>query len=122
MSTELASTAGFVHTKLNPLIECALRDGIHCKMAGDYNSALTLFNQVLESEPSNVRALISKGNIYDLQGNYPNALNCYNLAIESDSGNAEAWFNKGVTLNKSGDIEEGMKHIQRGVSLAIGEI
>jgi len=122
MSTELVSSEKVVHTKMNPQIECALRDGINCKMAGDYNSALTLFNQVLESEPSNVRALISKGNVYDLQGNYSNALNCYNLAIEHDSGNAEAWFNKGVTMNKSGDIEEGMKHIQRGVLLAVGEI
>jgi tetratricopeptide (TPR) repeat protein len=122
MAIESVSSGGYSHYVMNPQIECALRDGINCKMAGDYNQALSLFNLVLMAEPNNVRALISKGNLFDLQGNFSEAIRQYDQAIGIDNGNAEAWYNKGVTLKKSGNIEDGTRHIQKGISLSMGEI
>jgi tetratricopeptide (TPR) repeat protein len=122
MAVESVSSGGSIQMKLNPLIECTLRDATNCQMAGDYQLARALFDQILEAEPDNVNALIGKGNVYDLQGNYSGALECYNSAIECDPYNAEAWYARGVTLKKTGAVEEGLNNIQKGISLSIGDI
>lgn len=109
-------------SKLNPNIECALRDAQNCKMAGDYQLALNLYNKVIEDDPTNARALHSKANVLDLMGNHSEAIRCYDDALECDPHNAEVWYNKGMTLRKTGQHEEGLNSIRKGISLAMGDI
>lgn len=122
MTTEIMSASERNISKLDPNIECALRDAHNCKMAGDYQLALNLFNQVIESDPSNARALHHKANVLDLMGNHSEAIKCYDSALECDPFNAELWYNKGMTLRKLGQHEEGIEHIRKGISLAMGDI
>ena len=122
MINEAQSSQNVKITKLNPAIECSLRDAQNCKMAGDYTVALNLYNQILESDPSNASAMHHKANVLDLMGNYSDAIKCYTAAIECDPYNAEVWYNKGMTLRKVGNHEEGLEHIRKGISLAMGDI
>ena len=109
-------------TKINPNVECALRDAHNCTMAGDYQLALILYNDIIGNDPSNGRALHHKTNVLDLIGNYSEALRCYDSALECDPFDAEIWYNKGMTLRKIGQHEEGLEHIKKGISLAMGEL
>lgn len=122
MVTDVVSTSGRTITKLDPSIECSLRDAHNCKMAGDYQLALNLYNQVIENDPANARALHQKANVLDLMGNYSDAIRCYDSALDCDPQNAETWYNKGMTLRKTGQHEEGLDHIRKGISLAMGDI
>ncbi|MDD1727909.1 MAG: tetratricopeptide repeat protein [Methanospirillum sp.] len=122
MTTEVISTPERTFVKIDPEIENALRDAHNYKMAGDYNLALNMFNEIIEKDPANARALHHKANVLDLMGKYTDALSCYNSALECDPYNAEIWYNKGMTLRKTGSHEEGLEHIRKGISMAMGQI
>ena len=109
-------------TKFNPIIECALRDAENCKMAGEYQLALELFNMVISEDPSNARALHSKADVHDMMGDYSEAIRCYDNALECDPNNAEVWYNRGMTLRKMDRHEEGLGNIRKGISLAMGDV
>ena len=65
MVTEVQPTSDRIMSRLDPNIECALRDAQNCKMAGDYQLALNLYNKIIENDPSNARALLHKANVLD---------------------------------------------------------
>jgi len=108
--------------KLDPSVECALRDGQNCMMAGNYQVALKIFDQVIANNPENAQAFHDKADVLDLMGNYSEAVKCYDSALECDPYDAEVWYNKGMTLRKTGHHEEGLEDIRKGISLAMGEI
>ncbi|NLV27591.1 MAG: tetratricopeptide repeat protein [Methanomicrobiales archaeon] len=108
--------------KVDPSVECALRDAQNCKMAGDYQLALNLYDQIINNDPANSRALHHKANVLDLMGNYSEAIKCYDSALECDPYDAEVWYNKGMTLRKVGKHEEGLDDIKKGISLAMGDL
>lgn len=114
------NTTARVVTILNPYAEIILHQANEKKYQGDYEQALTIYDQVLSIDPKNARAHHAKGNIMDILGNHEEAVSCYNSALECDPLNAETWYNKGVTLSKMGCQEEGIECIRQGVSLAIG--
>ncbi len=122
MGTDVLVSQERTITKMDPHIECALRDAHNCKMAGDYQLALNLYNRIIAEDPANARALHSKANVLDLMGNYSEALECYDAALSCDPHNAEAWYNRGITLRKTGRHEEGLASIKKGISLAMGDI
>lgn len=118
-ASELKTTARIV-TNINPYTEINLHKANEMKYRGDYEQALTIYDQVLSIDPRNARAHHAKGNIMDILGNHEEAVSCYDSALECDPLNAETWYNKGVTLSKMGCQDEGIECIRQGVSLAIG--
>jgi tetratricopeptide (TPR) repeat protein len=122
MSVESKSTNDAIFSQLEPLIESSLRNAHTCKMNGEYDAALRLYDEIIEKQPDNSRAWHSKGNVLDLMGVYSDAIQCYDTALECDPLNAELWYNKGVTLKKMGSHEDGVFHIRKGLSLSVGDI
>jgi tetratricopeptide (TPR) repeat protein len=66
---------------------------------GNFKKALILFEQVLESDPLHVTALIKKGNILGKFAKYQDAIICYNKALGVEPKNALALINKGLALH-----------------------
>jgi tetratricopeptide (TPR) repeat protein len=66
---------------------------------GNFKKALVLFEQVLESEPFHLTALIKKGNILGKFAKYQDAIVCYDKALEIEPKNALALINKGLALH-----------------------
>jgi len=122
METDVLVSQERTITKIDPNIECTLRDAHKCKMAGDYHQALNLYDRIIADDPANVRALHSKANVLDRMGNYAEALAWYDAALLCDPHNAEAWYNRGITLRKTGRHEEGLASIKQGIDLAMGDI
>ncbi len=107
---------------INPHVEIMLRQANEKKYHEDYAKAIEGYDLVLKINPRHARAFHSKGNVLDTLGRYEEAISCYESALECDPFNAETWYNKGITLSKMGCKNESIEFIQRGLSLAIGDL
>src|SRR3989442_2156756 len=81
--------------------------------SGNYAKALSLFDEILEVEPSNVNALIGKAVAYRRRGNSQEALNCLDLVLGVQAGNASALLNRGNILLEQGDVETAFESFER---------
>src|SRR5437879_9480589 len=76
--------------------------------SGNYAKALSLFDDILEVEPSNVNALIGKAVAYRRKGKPQEALNCLDLVLGVQQNNASALLNRGNILLAEGDLETAL--------------
>ena len=81
--------------------------------SGNYAKALSLFDEILEVEPSNVNALIGKAVAYRRRGNSREGLNCLDLVLGVQPGNASALLNRGNILLEQGDAEAALESFER---------
>ena len=76
--------------------------------SGNYTQALSLFDDILEVEPSNVNALIGKAVAYRRSGKPQEAVNCLDLVLGVQPNNASALLNRGNILFAEGDLETAL--------------
>src|SRR5213080_2177728 len=81
--------------------------------SGNYAQALSLFDEILEVEPSNVNALIGKAVAYRRRGKPQEALNCLDLVLGVQPGNSSALLNRGNILLEQGDAEAALESFER---------
>ena len=81
--------------------------------SGNYPLALTLFDDILDVEPSNVNALIGKAVAYRRSGKPQEALNCLDLVLGVQPNNASALLNRGHILLEEGDAEAALESFTR---------
>src|SRR6266571_1761752 len=81
--------------------------------SGNYAQALSLFDEILEVEPSNVNALIGKAVAYRRRGKPQEALNCLDLVLGVQPGNASALLNRGNILLEQGEAEAALESFDR---------
>ncbi len=81
--------------------------------SGNYRQALSLFDDILEVEPSNVNALIGKAVAYRRSGKPQEALNCLDLVLGVQPNNASAILNRGNILLEEGDEEGALESFDR---------
>ena len=65
---------------------------IECMQTGDYDTALDLFDKVLERIPGDPVTLTSKGHAYKTSGKYDKAVASYRSALASQPPHGEAWY------------------------------
>ncbi len=80
---------------------------------GRYAQALSLFDDILEVEPSNVNALIGKAVAYRRSGKPQEALNCLDLVLGVQPGNSSALLNRGNILLEQGDADTALESFDR---------
>jgi tetratricopeptide (TPR) repeat protein len=77
---------------------------------GESEMVDSLAAKVLEKDPSNVEALVRRGEIADQAGRYEDAVKYYNAAIEKKPEQCNIWFNLGVIyfqkMQKLDDAEQ----------------
>src|SRR6266480_3674825 len=76
--------------------------------SGNYTQALSLFDDILEVEPSNVNALIGKAAAYRRSGKPQEAVNCLDLDPGVQPNNASALLNRGNILFAEGNLETAL--------------
>jgi tetratricopeptide (TPR) repeat protein len=81
------------------------------RYAGDLDSALALFDQVLTQEPTSSIAYNGRGLVKKLLGDTIGALADYNKAIQLDSNYHSAYNNRGVLLDDRGDHEGALSDL-----------
>ena len=88
---------------------------------GNYPQALSLFDEILEVEPSNVNALIGKAVAYRRSGKVQEALNCLDLVLNIQPANSAALLNRGHLLAGKGDLAEARDAFNHVVTVSPGD-
>ena len=65
---------------------------IETMQTGDYETALALFDKVLERIPGDPVTLTSKGHAHKTRGEYDSSVAAYQAALESQPRHGEAWY------------------------------
>ncbi len=65
---------------------------IECMQTGDYDTALGLFDRVLEQIPGDPVTLTSRGHAYKTRGDYRKSVESYRAALASQPRHGEAWY------------------------------
>ncbi len=65
---------------------------IECMQTGDYDTALGLFDRVLEQIPGDPVTLTSRGHAYKTRGDYRESVESYRAALASQPRHGEAWY------------------------------
>ena len=65
---------------------------IECMQTGDYDTALGLFDRVLERIPGDPVTLTSRGHAYKTRGDYRKSVESYRAALASQPRHGEAWY------------------------------
>ncbi len=86
--------------------------------AGAFASVSTFWERALLDEPNNPRAAYNLGKTYQSLGKAELAVRAYQVAIYIDSTYVPAYSNLGVLFMKLGRREEGMRMLQRALSLS----
>lgn len=92
--------------EMNKTVDELLLEGRQKAMQMNYGDALHCFNEVLNIDPDNLRALNNRGNIYHMMGNDDGALKDFEMALEVDPNFIEAEYGKGlvyISLNRRED-------------------
>lgn len=81
--------------------------------SGNYAQALSLFDEILEVDESNVNALIGKAVAYRRSGKPQEAVNCLDLVLGVQPNNASALLNRGNVLQEAGDLDAALDTFDR---------
>jgi len=116
---EEAPKAGWVQSVLKTkLAERILRKGLKLYRNQAYESAVSLFQRIIEAYPDFKEAHRALGNAYFRQRRYPEALAAYHRVKELDPHDAEAYENVGVIYANAGEYEKAIEEWQSLLRLA----
>ena len=65
---------------------------VECMQTGDYDTAITMFDEILKQLPGDPVTLTSKGHAYKTKGDYERAVDSYHDAISSQPQYGEAYY------------------------------
>lgn len=82
-----------------------------------YQEALQAYDTLLQDDPSNVTALIDKGNVLSKLQQPQKALISYELAIANNPDSHLAWLNKGNVLFAMGQYNRALESFDRALRL-----
>ncbi len=84
---------------------------------GNYEQALSDYNQAIALDPKYAAAYNNRGIIYDDLGNYEQALSDYNQAIALDPKDALAYNNRGIIYKDLGNYEQALSDYNQAIAL-----
>jgi Flp pilus assembly protein TadD len=87
--------------------------GMTAKVQNRPADAMASFKRVLDLDPRDPGANINLGQLYKQQRDFPNAIAAFRRAIETEPYNTTAMYGLGLTLNQSGQREEGLRIMQQ---------
>jgi len=91
--------------------------GVAFMNAENYESALSAFNNAVETNPKSSWAYIDKGWAFNTLGNYYQALKEFNRAADIDPPNPWIYVNRGMSYNSLGDYRQGLLDAEKAISL-----
>lgn len=90
---------------------------IRAEEAGDYVSAIELWNEHLERRPDDIIAYIDRGVDKSLTGDYKGAIDDYSSVIERDSTHILAWVNRGKNRYRIDDYAAAIADYDTAIDL-----
>lgn len=94
-----------------------IKQGRFYLFEGEYNHAITNFDQALQLDPQSVPAYFSRGRANKLDGNDEQALHDYTRAIQLNPKAVAAYVNRGQIYNMEGDHDRAIVDFNRAIQL-----
>jgi len=83
----------------------------------DYNTAINIFNLVIESCPNSARPVFNLGRAYLKLGDFNSALNSFHKAITINPNSEDAYYYLGVCYQKIGDLEKAKMNYEKSLEI-----
>ena len=81
------------------------------------DQAIQSYNQVIQRDPKNAVAYVSRGLAYAIKGDHERAMQDYDKAIQLDPRNAVAYRNRGIAYGSKGDNDRAMQDYDQAIQL-----
>jgi tetratricopeptide (TPR) repeat protein len=94
-----------------------LLEGMEAERSGNFAEAEKSYRSGLAVDPNYWRLLRAKGLLAIRQGHFPDAVESFCVYVHSQPEQTEAYFMLGEALLKAGQVDEGRKVLQQGLSL-----
>jgi tetratricopeptide (TPR) repeat protein len=91
--------------------------GIALNSQGQYDEAITAYDEAIRLDPNYAVAWNNKGTALSNQGNYDEAIQAFDEAIMLDLNYAVAWNNKGTVLCKQVKCDEAIPYLEEAIRL-----
>ena len=94
-------------------IKISFNDATELFQNGNYNQAIVIYNQILESEPNNISTLNMKGIAYSNMEHHTKSLKQFYKVLENNPENARALAGMGVGFGNLGEYSESLSYLQK---------
>jgi tetratricopeptide (TPR) repeat protein len=91
--------------------------GLTESLLGEYDCALSYYNQSLELDENNMYSFLNRGFTYNLMGRYAEGLDDFNKALTIDPNFAYAYSNRAYSKIKLNAVDDAMADINRSIEL-----
>jgi tetratricopeptide (TPR) repeat protein len=105
--------SSLVYADVQVDINSLLQKGLELNNASKYNEAIPYFDQVLEIEPNNTKALILKGAMLGQLNQSQKAISYFDKVLEIDPKNVAALSNKGSALLQNHQYNESVFYFDK---------
>ncbi len=95
-------------------------EGIRSLDAGDNAKALTIFDQIIVSNPNYANAWDAKADTLTILKRYPEAIQAYDRVTTIEPDDYASWYKKGNALRKAKRNAEALKSYQKAIDLSSG--
>lgn len=93
----------------NPAARDNLIDGINFAEIGDWNSALTSFNNAIALDDGDPKIYYNQGVAYFMLGNFSEAVTAWTRTVELDGQNGDAYYGRGWAYYRLGQLEQALE-------------
>jgi superkiller protein 3 len=104
-------------SKLSEQQQQRLADAGAAKVAGEYDAALSLFQEILAENPTITTAHLGIGDIYIIKKDYPKAEPHYGLAAKLEPRNFDAQYGHGLALQMLSRFIEAVRAYHRALTI-----
>ena len=94
-------------------MKIAFKDATKLFQNGDYNQAITIYDQILESSPNNISTLNMKGIAYSNMEQHTKSLKQFYKVLENNQENARALTGMGVGFGNLGEYSESLSYLKK---------
>ena len=80
---------------------------------GNYNQAIVIYDQILQSNPNNISTLNMKGIAYNNMEQYTKSLKQFYMVLENNPDNARALTGMGIGFGNLGEYSESLTYLEK---------
>jgi len=112
----LPTTLAFAESQTED-VDLLYKKGLEAMAAGNYDEAISYFDQILEIDPNYVEVLNNKGASLGHLGEIEEGIAYFDKTLEIDPNNEIAWNNKGTLLGQLGNMGEAISHYKKALEI-----
>ncbi len=97
--------------------EYLFQQGLASLVFGDYEEAISTFEQILKRDPNHIDAMNNIAIAFSELGKNEEAISYYDQILEIDPNNSLTWNNKGYLISQSGKYEEAISYYDKALEI-----